>query len=213
MIILLGLPNIHLYLQDMFDPEYYMSEYKVRDLSSGTIRIASGRYRDFADTGAREEILHNDAVTEERLTFYCVTVPGEAAWVQDVKKKEYSDMAPNVQNLTSTCNQTPTAKRSLDETEISNNGEFSNKLSTGATAQSETQEKMDFSEEPETNCTDMVTSGCPSAKKRTRSNEDYTEIDHKQNIGVSNPANPQVTGSPQCMNLPIPHSKGKNICS
>lgn len=200
----------------MFDPEYYMSEYKVRDLSSGKIRIASGRYRDFADTGAREEILHDDSVTDERQTFYCVTVPGEAAWVQDAKKKEYLDMAPNLQKSASACNPNPTAKRSLDETEISNGEEFSIKVSPGATLKSETQEKMDISDETEQKCQGMETSGGPSAKKRTRSKDDYTEIDYKQNTGINNPTNRQQTGAPPSINLPIPNSKGmcftKNTC-
>ena len=100
----------------MFDPEYYMSEYKVRDLSSGKVRLASGRYRDFADTGPREEIVHDDAVTDERQTFYCVTVPGEAAWVQDAKKREYTETS-NALNLNAACGQNKTAKRTLDEIE------------------------------------------------------------------------------------------------
>merc|ERR1712226_1293616 len=105
-------------IQDMFDPEFFMSEYKIRDLSSGTIRLASGRYRDFADTGPREEIIHDDAIRDERQTFYCVNVPGEGAWVQDVRKNQFPDFANYSTNALS--NQSGTAKRCLEDTHETN---------------------------------------------------------------------------------------------
>ena len=69
----------------MFDPEYYLSQYEVKDLSTGTTRTVSGRYRDMAQCGPREELVSSSAEcqTSERLGFYCVSIPGESPWVLD----------------------------------------------------------------------------------------------------------------------------------
>ena len=188
----------------MFDPEYFMSEYKVRDLKSGKVRLASGRYRDFADTGPREEIINDDAVTDERQTFYCVTVPGEAAWVQDAKKKEYTETS-NTPNSAS-CSSHKTAKRSLDETD-QNIGVENTHKSPLPDNKSEGQENMDISEEPDNNCKEASSDG-PASKKRTINQENFTEMDYKQTTGTVNPSSPQDISSPQSLNLPIPNSKG-----
>ena len=79
----------------MFDPEYYFSEYTVRDLSTGTNRRACGRFRDFADMNSREEMVEGSAVNAERLMFYCVNVPAEAPWAQDAYRRQQSDGGPN----------------------------------------------------------------------------------------------------------------------
>ncbi|KAK7500684.1 hypothetical protein BaRGS_00007928 [Batillaria attramentaria] len=72
-------------VQDMFDPELYLAQYQVTNVKTGTVTMRSGRYKDIAECGCHEEI-HMDApgnVTRERMTLYCVPVPGEAAWVKD----------------------------------------------------------------------------------------------------------------------------------
>ena len=33
-------------VQDMFDPEYYMAEYKVKNLKDGSVKVRTGRFRD-----------------------------------------------------------------------------------------------------------------------------------------------------------------------
>ena len=38
-------------VQDMFDPEYYMAEYKVKSLKDGSIKTKSGRFRDTVQCG------------------------------------------------------------------------------------------------------------------------------------------------------------------
>ena len=76
----------------MFDPEYYFSEYMVRDLSTGVERRASGRFRDFADLTPREEVVEGSAVNAERQMYYCVNVPAEAPWAQDA----YRRMQPGI---------------------------------------------------------------------------------------------------------------------
>lgn len=72
-------------VQDMFDPELYLARYQVTNIKTGTITLRSGRYKDVAECGCHEEI-HMDApdnVTRERMTLYCVPVPGESAWVKE----------------------------------------------------------------------------------------------------------------------------------
>jgi len=74
-------------VQDMFDPEFYLAEYKVRSLADGTVRTVTGRYRDTLSCSPREEVLQDDssamAGTGDRLSFYCTSIPGEAAWVTE----------------------------------------------------------------------------------------------------------------------------------
>ena len=77
----------------MFDPELYMSTYEVRDLSTGTTRLSTSKYRDLAPLGPREELNHASerSVNKDRQTFYCVSVPGEAPWVAEAWKREAAD--------------------------------------------------------------------------------------------------------------------------
>jgi len=85
-------------VQDMFDPEFYLSQYQVRNLSTGEIRTVSGRYRDIAPCGPREELMTDTdkCQTGDRLAFYCVSLPGEAPWVtQAYKTKSQSKAGPS----------------------------------------------------------------------------------------------------------------------
>lgn len=70
-------------IQDMFDPEFYLNKYEVRDLSSGAVRMETGRYRDGGPNGAREEILFDSPKSEncDRQSFYVISVPCENPWV------------------------------------------------------------------------------------------------------------------------------------
>merc|ERR1719412_2260022 len=43
-------------VQDMFDPEYYVAEYQVRE-RSGQLVVRTGRYRDTVDCGPGEELV------------------------------------------------------------------------------------------------------------------------------------------------------------
>jgi hypothetical protein len=71
-------------VQDMFDPEFYLGQYRVRSLADGGVAERTGRYRDLVSCGPREELLPpGDGDTRDRLSYYCVSVPGEAAWVAD----------------------------------------------------------------------------------------------------------------------------------
>ena len=183
----------------MFDPEYFMSEYKIRDLSSGTVRLASGRYRDFADVGPREEILHEDALRDERQTFYCVSVPGEAAWVQDVRKNDFPEFLDNTtKNIPSTSNPIRTAKRGLEDVE-SNGAPLADREIALTT------EQMDVQESYEKNIS-MEESGGPATKKRTNN---LDSCSNKEGSIANNEKSKSAEPS-QRLNLPIPNSKGKS---
>ena len=80
-------------VQDMFDPEFYLGEYRVKSLADGSVTERTGRYRDVVSCGPREELLEaGDGATKDRLAYYCVSVPGEAAWVAEYCGR--SDSAP-----------------------------------------------------------------------------------------------------------------------
>jgi len=73
-------------IQDMYDPEIYLSEYETRVLSTGERKMNCGRYRDVLQDGLREELIEtsdNNAM-KERDVMYCVSVPGENAWLKDL---------------------------------------------------------------------------------------------------------------------------------
>jgi len=75
-------------VQDMFDPEYFMSRYKVKNLVDGSVKMVTGRYRDTLSCGPREEVVEDEScnsmdMTEDRLSFYCVSIPGSAPWVAE----------------------------------------------------------------------------------------------------------------------------------
>ena len=70
-------------VQDMFDPEYYISEYEVKE-RGGSVELRSGRYRDTVECGPGEEVVGDTShQLRERQCLYCVTPPGEAGWVMD----------------------------------------------------------------------------------------------------------------------------------
>jgi len=76
-------------VQDMFDPEFYLAKYQVRNMKDGTMRTLCGRYRDMVSCGPNEELVTEgpECETGDRLALYCVSPPGEAAWVVDHFRK------------------------------------------------------------------------------------------------------------------------------
>ena len=77
-------------VQDMFTPELYLASFQVRDLATGVVRAETAKYRDVKNFGAKEEVLDSgpNVKHEERQSFYCVSVPGEALWAKDGFKKQ-----------------------------------------------------------------------------------------------------------------------------
>jgi len=98
-------------VQDMFDPEYYIAEYQVREKGGGVVS-RSGRYRDTVQCAPGEEMLgDNSDNLKERQCLYCVSPPGEAGWVQDQQTRlSGGSGASSVSQVSST-------KRSLEEEE------------------------------------------------------------------------------------------------
>ena len=76
-------------VQDMFDPEFYLAKYQVRNMKDGAMRTLCGRYRDVVSCGPGEELVTEgpECETGDRLALYCVSPPGEAAWVVDHFRK------------------------------------------------------------------------------------------------------------------------------
>ena len=77
-------------VQDMHDPEIFMDQFGVKNLSTGETRLETCRYRDATNLGPKEE--HDESVKVlhgERLSFYCVSIPGESPWVKDAFSKKY----------------------------------------------------------------------------------------------------------------------------
>ena len=190
-----------------------MSEYEIRDLSTGTVRLASGRYRDFADAGPREEILHDDAVTDERQTFYCISVPGEAAWAKDSFKKMSPDSGGKLStsNIPSTSNPSRTTKRGLEDMQETDNASTSNEINQKGQGLEDNQavEEMDASDVLDNNSGMAATSCDPSTSKKTKTFDANKEtLDNREKIETGNGTNNKT--STRSLNLPIPNSSGKS---
>ena len=107
-------------VQDMFDPEYYMAEYKVKSLKDGSVKTKSGQFRDTVQCGPGEEIVEEGPESmslRERVSLYCVSPPGEAAWVTDLHQRQ--EQAGS--NAGPSGTQTNIMRRSLDTEEIVEN--------------------------------------------------------------------------------------------
>lgn len=76
-------------VQDMFDNEFYMDLYEVKNEKTGATRLCPGRYKDIAECGVGEEIITDSPRCEagDRLTYYCIPIPGENQWVKEIYKE------------------------------------------------------------------------------------------------------------------------------
>jgi len=98
-------------VQDMFDPEYYMEQYQVRNLKDGVVSVRSGRYRDLVQCGHSEELVETgDHSLSERQCLYCVSPPAENGWVLEQVTRQSPPAGPGTSGT-----QTNTSKRSLDD--------------------------------------------------------------------------------------------------
>ncbi|XP_052263772.1 mini-chromosome maintenance complex-binding protein-like [Dreissena polymorpha] len=103
-------------VQDMFDPEFYLGSYEVKDIVTGQTTMKSGKYKDIAECGANQSIdldsMNNK--TMDRMTLYCVPVPGESNWV----KTANTDMSKVKTKCYPSTSQTPMrCKRNRDNNE------------------------------------------------------------------------------------------------
>lgn len=96
-------------IQDMHNPEYYLSKYEVLNKSNNTAVLRNGKYIDSADC-KENEIINSDSnnnVTEERSTIVVVSIPGLNDWVLNVQKDP-------IEPKPSTSNPASFVKRSLE---------------------------------------------------------------------------------------------------
>jgi len=101
-------------VQDMFDPEFYLGSYRVKNLGDGSIVERTGRFRDLVNCGPREELLDSgEGQTRDRLSYYVVSIPGEAAWISDHHSKAVADSAAGTSGTANN-----PLKRSLEEEEM-----------------------------------------------------------------------------------------------
>lgn len=81
-------------IQDMFDPEYYLAMHETGN-AKGHKQIGFGMYRDRLDESDEETTIDYDStenVTLNRMTYYCISVPGENEWVRE----KWNKLAPLV---------------------------------------------------------------------------------------------------------------------
>ncbi|KAL5016603.1 hypothetical protein ScPMuIL_006192 [Solemya velum] len=99
-------------VQDMFDPEFYLGLYEVRDVTTRQTSMRCGKYKDIAECGPNQEINLESPrnVTMDRQTLYCIPVPGETQWV----KETYSSLH-KTKCQPSTSSTPCRTKRGLDE--------------------------------------------------------------------------------------------------
>ncbi|XP_074532761.1 mini-chromosome maintenance complex-binding protein [Halichoeres trimaculatus] len=103
-----SLVKFRCFIQDMFDPEFYMGEYETLDSSTKAKVLHCGKYRDVTEYGV--DLNSRNIVTAERQTFYCVPIPGESPWVKDC----YASLSQV--KVTPSTSYTPTRqKRSYEE--------------------------------------------------------------------------------------------------
>ncbi|CAI9736278.1 Hypothetical predicted protein [Octopus vulgaris] len=69
-------------VQDMFDPEFYMGTYKIKDSCTKQTFVKCGMYRDVAECKPEEIITDsNQIVMLDRQTLYCIPIPAETQWL------------------------------------------------------------------------------------------------------------------------------------
>ncbi|XP_068183010.1 mini-chromosome maintenance complex-binding protein isoform X2 [Antennarius striatus] len=76
-----SLVKFRCFIQDMFDPEFFMKVYETVDPSANAKVLRCGKYLDVTECGV--DFQSRNTVTAERQTFYCVPIPGENTWVKD----------------------------------------------------------------------------------------------------------------------------------
>ncbi|XP_042219539.1 LOW QUALITY PROTEIN: mini-chromosome maintenance complex-binding protein-like [Homarus americanus] len=172
-------------IQDMFDNEFFLETY-VENKITGATRLQPGRYKDIAECGAGETILTDSPRCEigDRLTYYCVPVPGENDWVKQI----YQEMNPCIAEPGSSYS-TSRNKRCVDED--ADHGASEN------THNGHTTEGMDSMESEAVEC---------GEKKRSRT-EEGEAAGRNGDRGCSSGAT-GVPGATLDLNFPITGMKG-----
>uniref|UniRef100_A0A2C9L921 Mini-chromosome maintenance complex-binding protein n=1 Tax=Biomphalaria glabrata TaxID=6526 RepID=A0A2C9L921_BIOGL len=69
-------------IQDVFDPQFCIGQYKVTNTTTHESRIECGSFRDVPNVAPNETVDYAENNHIERLGFYCVPIPGESEWVK-----------------------------------------------------------------------------------------------------------------------------------
>ncbi|CAF0825447.1 unnamed protein product [Brachionus calyciflorus] len=97
-------------IQDSFDPVYYTSVHRLKHKTTGEIRYMTAKYKETFEIPNDYEI-YEDTVSrpgeknpehenlQQRTTFYCVPVPGEAEWVKNMYKSKSCFMCGEMNDL------------------------------------------------------------------------------------------------------------------
>ncbi|XP_011049516.1 PREDICTED: mini-chromosome maintenance complex-binding protein isoform X2 [Acromyrmex echinatior] len=99
-------------IQDMYDPEYYLKQYEVKNTSTGESNIRCGMYMDAAQCLPHEMVLlySKNNQTSGRQTYVVISIPGLNDWAKE------ESMA--IQTPRTTTHNDSTNKRSLDENDL-----------------------------------------------------------------------------------------------
>jgi len=179
-------------VQDMFNPEIYLSEFEIRNLSTGSSSVNCGRYRDVLCNSLREEILGESDlnVMKDRNVVYCVSIPAESPWVADIHAAKSGNKAGPSGTF-----QNP-LKRGLEPGAAVMTA--LNERSNGHSSE----ENMDV--EMDTENGDGV-SGGKRSKGEDGSAVASNHCDEPTNVGITNIKHRHD------LNLPIPNNKGKAV--
>lgn len=77
-------------VQDMLNPEFYYSQYSVRNKETGNVIHKSGKFRDLTCCKDNEELLleHEHGIPKERLVYFCIPLPGLNSWAQAATREK-----------------------------------------------------------------------------------------------------------------------------
>ncbi|CAB3359546.1 Hypothetical predicted protein [Cloeon dipterum] len=76
-------------IQDMHNPEYYVSKYTVCNKTTGTKIVRSGKYRDVmrVEPGESARCAKDGKDARERQNLFCIPIPALNKWVLDIHKQ------------------------------------------------------------------------------------------------------------------------------
>jgi len=97
-------------IQDQLGPEMYATGAVLKNSSSGTQRLVTGKFNDEIILGTDEEVVSWNS-TESRNCYYCVPIPGETDWVKQACK---GNAAQSSQASTQESCSSVSKKRSLE---------------------------------------------------------------------------------------------------
>ncbi|XP_028045441.2 mini-chromosome maintenance complex-binding protein [Monomorium pharaonis] len=98
-------------IQDMYNPEYYLKEYEVKNIDTGNSDVRCGMYMDVARCLSHEEIslYSNKNKNSERQTYIVISIPGLNDWAKEKSTITQPDTTTHNNSI---------SKRSLDDNDL-----------------------------------------------------------------------------------------------